>query len=179
VLLTMPLMMEKKEGGLLDQPPRPATAQIIDGLFLQRVLLMGFAVAAPGFFIYYHFGAAALSPTGEVDVLLVTQAQTAAFWAILFAHFGYVVSARSIYRSAFCFNPFSNPWLLGGIALSLLIRLVPTLVPAASELFRTADFPAQWWPLILLCLFPSFLVIEIDKLARKFWRERAATGRAT
>jgi magnesium-transporting ATPase (P-type) len=166
----MPLMMEKKETGLLDQPPRPAGAQIIDGLFLQRVVLMGLAVAAPGFFIYYHFGAAALGPNGEVDLLLVTQAQTAAFWAILFAHFGYVVSARSVYDSAFSFNPLSNRWLLGGIALSLLIRLVPTLFPPAAELFRTADFPAQWWPLILLCIFPSFLAIEADKLARKFWR---------
>jgi len=179
VMLTMPLMMEKKESGLLDQPPRPAAARIIDGLFLQRVLLMGLAVAAPGFYIYYHFGAAALLPSGEVDLLLVTQAQTAAFWAILFAHFGYVISARSIYRSAFCFNPFSNPWLLGGILLSLLIRLVPTMIPAASELFRTADFPAQWWPLILLCIFPSFLAIEADKLARRLWRGRTATGRAT
>jgi len=170
VLLTMPLMMEKKESGLLDQPPRPAGTQIIDSLFLQRVVIMGLAVAMPGFFIYHHFGAPALSPGGAVDQLLLTQAQTAAFWAFLFAHFGYVVSARSVYRSAFCFNPFSNPWLLGGIALSLLIRLIPTLVPAASELFRTADFPAQWWPLILLCLFPSFLAIEADKLVRKLWR---------
>jgi magnesium-transporting ATPase (P-type) len=101
-----------------------------------------------------------------VNELLLTQAQTAAFWAILLAHFGYVISARSIYASAFTLNPFSNRWLLAGIALSLAIRFIPTLVPEAAALFRTAPFPSDWWPLILLCFLPSFVTIELDKLVR-------------
>jgi magnesium-transporting ATPase (P-type) len=109
---------------------------------------------------------------GEIlDALLLTQAQTAAFWGILFAHFGYLVSARSVYRSAFTFNPFANYWLLAGMGLSIAIRFVPTVVPAANALFRTAPFPAEWWPMILLCFLPSFLAIESDKLLRRLlWR---------
>jgi calcium-translocating P-type ATPase len=167
VLLTMPLMMEAKEPGLLDRPPREAGAHIIDSLFLQRVVLMGLAIALPGFFIYYYFGAAALNDGAVVNELLLTQAQTAAFWAILLAHFGYVVSARSIHSSAFTLNPFSNRWLLAGIALSIAIRLIPTLIPQAAALFRTAPFPGDWWPLILLCILPSFCAIEVDKLLRR------------
>ena len=171
VLLTMPLMMERKEKGLLEQPPRPADAEIIDGLFLQRVILLGFAISIPGFLIYYNFGAAAVVNGELVDPLLLTQAQTAAFWAILFAHFGYVVSARSVYGSAFSFSPFSNPWLLGGIALSLIIRFIPTVVPQAAALFRTAAFPLEWWPLILACFLPSFIAIEGDKLLRRMFKK--------
>jgi len=167
VLLTMPLMMENKEKHLLNVPPRPAQTRIINGLFLQRVVIMGLAIALPGFGIYYHFGAPALADGGVVNELLLTQAQTAAFWAILLAHFGYVISARSIYASAFSINPFSNPWLLGGITLSIAIRCIPMLVPAAAALFRTAPFPAEWWPLILLCFLPSFIAIETDKLLRR------------
>ncbi len=167
VLLTMPLMMEPKEGGLLRQPPREPTVRIINALFLQRVVVMGLAIAAPGFLLYYHFGAPAVVNGQIVDELLLTQAQTAAFWGILLAHFGYVISARSIYGSVFTLNPFSNPWLLAGIALSTLIRLIPTLVPGAAALFRTAPFPPDWWPLILLCFLPSFLAIEGDKLLRR------------
>jgi magnesium-transporting ATPase (P-type) len=170
VLLTMPLMMEAKEKGLLNVPPREAGVQIINALFLQRVVIMGLAIALPGFLIYYHFGAAAVINGELVNALLLTQAQTAAFWAILLAHFGYVISARSIYDSAFTINPFSNRWLLLGIALSLAIRLIPTLVPGAAALFRTAPFPTDWWPLILLCFFPSFIAIEIDKLIRRWHR---------
>ena len=167
VLLTMPLMMEAKEPGLLDKPPRAAGTHIINSLFLQRVVLMGLAIALPGFFIYYHFGNAAIQDGALVNELLLTQAQTAAFWAILLAHFGYVVSARSIHASAFTINPFSNRWLLAGIALSIAIRLIPTLLPQAAALFRTAPFPSDWWPMILLCILPSFCAIEVDKALRR------------
>ena len=51
--------------------------------------------------------------------------------------------------------------------LSLVIRFIPTLVPEAATLFRTAAFPSEWWPLILACFFPSFIAIEADKLVRK------------
>ncbi len=169
VLLTMPLMMEAKERGLLDVPPRDSRAHIIDGLFLQRVILLGLAISLPGFYVFYHFGAAAVVPGQPVNELLLTQAQTAAFWAILLAHFGYVVSARSVDRSVFTFSPFGNPWLLGGIAISIAIRCIPTMVPEAAALFRTAEFPMEWWPLILLCFFPSFLAIEGDKALRRLF----------
>ena len=102
-----------------------------------------------------------------VDALLLTQAQTAAFWAILLAHFGYVVSARSIYDSVFTLNPLSNKWLLGGIAASIAIRFIPTLFPEAASLFRTAEFPVEWWPVILLAFFPSLVAIELDKFVRR------------
>jgi len=167
ILLTMPLMMEKKEPGLLDKPPRSAQVRIINPLFIQRVLIIGLAIATPGFLIYYHFGAAAVVEGQLVNELLLTQAQTAAFWAILLAHIGYVISARSVHKSAFSLNFFSNPWLLGGIALSILIRFIPTVYPDAASLFRTADFPSEWWPYILLSILPSFVVIEADKLLRR------------
>jgi len=169
VLLTMPLMMEVKERGLLDAPPRPAKTNIITGLFVQRVILLGLAISLPGFAIFYHFGAAAVVDGIVVDPLLLTQAQTAAFWAILLAHFGYVISARSIKASAFTFNPLGNKWLLAGILLSIAIRFVPTVIPEAAALFRTAEFPAHWWPLILLCFLPSFIAIELDKLLRRLF----------
>lgn len=167
VLLTLPLMMERKEQGLLKTPPRDPSVRIITPLFLQRVVAIGLAISVPGFLIYYHFGVGALQHGELVNPLLLTQAQTAAFWGILFGHIGYVVSARSIHRSAFSLNPLGNPWLLGGITLSVLIRLIPTVIPEAASLFRTAAFPDTWWPLILLCFLPSFLVIEVDKLWRK------------
>lgn len=167
VLLTLPLMMEAKEKDLLKRPPRDVDAHIIDTLFIQRVVLLGLFISMPGFLIYYHFGSAAVVNGEIVDPLLLTQAQTAAFWAILLAHFGYVISARSIHNSAFTLNPFSNKWLLGGVVISIAIRFIPTVIPAAADLFRTAEFPSEWWPYILICFFPSFIAIEMDKLIRK------------
>lgn len=167
VLLTMPLMMERKEKGLLSAKPRAADEGIINTRFMQRLIVMGFAISLPGFAVYYYFGSPAVVDGQLVDALLLTQAQTAAFWGILLAHIGYVVSARSLERSAFSFNPFSNPWLLGGIAISILIRLLPTIIPEANALFRTAAFPMQWWPYILACFLPSFIAIELLKVFQR------------
>ena len=163
VLLTMPLVMERKEPDLLKAPPRAADEGIINARFVQRLLIMGLVISLPGFALYYYFGAPAVVGGQRVDALLLTQAQTAAFWGILLAHIGYVVSARSLKQSAFSFSPFSNSWLLGGIATSIGIRLIPTAIPAANELFRTAPFPLAWWPYILVCFFPSFIAIELLK----------------
>ena len=174
VLLTMPLMMESKERDLLNAPPRDANSRIIDGLFLQRVVVIGLAIAVPGFVIFHHFGAPAVVDGEVVNALLLTQAQTAAFWGILFAHFGYVISARSIDRSVFRLNPFSNKWLLAGIGLSVAIRFIPTLTPSAATLFRTAPFPASWWPLVLLCFLPSFIAIEADKALRRVFGRQSS-----
>ncbi len=175
VFLTMPLMMEVKDKGLLNSPPRSPREKLANWLLLERTLLIGFVIAASGFIIYNFFGAAAVAADGTIiDPHLLTQAQTAAFWAVLMVHFGYVVSARSVYNSAFAFNPFSNKWLLGGIAASITFRLLPTFVPAFNSFFRTENFPLEWWIYILPCLLPGFIAIELEKLILR--RKRKQKG---
>lgn len=168
VFLTMPLMMEPKDKGLLTVPPRDPKEKLANPLLLQRVVLIGLAIAIPGFLIYNYFGSAAVSADGILlDPHLLTQAQTAAFWAVLMVHFGFVISARSIYDSAFTFSPFSNKWLLWGIVASVALRFLPTFVPAFAGIFRTASFPIEWWVYLLPCLLPGFIALELDKLIRK------------
>ncbi|HSO78919.1 MAG TPA: HAD-IC family P-type ATPase [Chromatiaceae bacterium] len=176
VLLTLPLMMEPKEPGLLSRPPRDPRVRIIDALFLQRVALMGLMIAAPCFLVYYHFGTPAVVAGELVDPLLLTQAQTAAFWVILITQVSYVVSARSIQDSAFSLDPLGNPWLLAGIALSFLLHALVTYVPPLAAAFRLAPFPADWWPWILATFLPAFLAIEADKAIRKAWSGRPLVG---
>jgi calcium-translocating P-type ATPase len=166
VLLTLPLMMEPKEKDLLSRPPRDPGVRIIDALFLQRVFIMGLMIAMPCFLVYYHFGAAAVVDGVVVDAELLTQAQTAAFWTILMTQLGYLVSARSLFGSAFGLDPLGNPWLLGGIVLAILLHLLVTFVPQLAAGFRLAPFPLEWWPVILLTILPSFVMIEMDKLVR-------------
>ena len=176
VFLTMPLMMEPKQKNILATPPRDPAARIADALFLRRVVLIGLAISVPTFLTYYRFGAAAVADGRLVDPLLLTQAQTAAFWAVLLVHFGFIMSARSTHQSAFTFSPFTNKWLLCGILISLLTRLLPTFVPAVSVVFRTAAFPAEWWWLILPCLLPGFIVLELDKVITSWHRSRSRAG---
>jgi len=167
VFLTMPLIMEKKSKGLLSGPPREHNKKIVDALFVQRVIIMGGIIAVCGFVIFHYFGSAAVYERKIINPLLLTQAQTAAFWAVLMAHFGFVFSARSVNQSAFTFSPFSNKWLWLGVLISITARLLPTFFPAANALFKTAPFPLWRWPAILICLLPGFFGLEIDKLIRR------------
>jgi P-type Ca2+ transporter type 2C len=175
IFLTLPLMMEPKETGLLDGPPRDPDEPIANRLFIVRVLLVSVLMAATGFAVYYWFGEPAITAGAsghEVDVLRLTQAQTAAFISIQLLHLGFLATARSIYRSAFTFSPFSNRWVLLGMALTVACQLLIVYVPALQTVFRTAALPLSWWPIILLGLLPGFLGVEIEKAIR------ARTGRS-
>jgi magnesium-transporting ATPase (P-type) len=172
VFLTMPLMMEAKEPELLKSPPRPRNKKLASRLLLQRVVVIGLTIALPGFWIYHHFGAAAVAADGTIlDEHLLSQAQTAAFWAVLMVHDGFVMSARSVHKSAFTFSPFSNKWLLAGIGASLALRLLPMLFPQIAGIFRMACFPAEWWLYILPCILPGFIVLELEKVLRQRMRK--------
>jgi magnesium-transporting ATPase (P-type) len=170
VLWTIPLIYEQMKQGLLKRLPRDASASIFDRFFLARTILMGTAIAIPPFFIYWYYGSAAVVDGVVVDPILLVQAQTAAFWSVIISHLGYVVSARDVEKSVFSFEPwiipFGNKVLLGGIAISVLIRLLPTFVPEAAVIFKTEEFPLEWWPLILVSFLPSFIAIEMDKWIR-------------
>ncbi|MFH1382384.1 MAG: HAD-IC family P-type ATPase [Chloroflexota bacterium] len=163
VFLTMPLMMEPKEKGLLDVPPRDPKANLANRLFFERVGLVSLIMAATGFLIYWNFGNRAIA---NEDIVLA-QAQTAAFMSVILVHLGYVMTARSTTRSAFTFSPFSNRWLLGGIVFTLIADLLIVYLPALNSVFRTSPFPAYWWPFVLVGLPAGFFVPEIEKWVRR------------
>jgi P-type Ca2+ transporter type 2C len=162
VFLTMPLMMEPKEKGLLDMPPRDPKIKLANRLFYMRVGLVSLVMASTAFGIYWVFGHYSIS---NADIV-INQAQTAAFMSVVLVHLGYVMTARSVYKSGFTINPFSNKWLLGGIAFTILADLLIVYLPALNSLFKTVPFPASWWPFVLIGLPAGFLVPELEKYLR-------------
>ena len=122
-------------------------------------------MALVGFAIYYYYGRAALS--NSVDWLRINQAQTAAFMVVKLFHCGFLISARSVMRSVFTFSPFSNKWVITGIAVTIITQLMITYIPFLNGIFRTTPFPKEWWPMILLCFFPGLISLELEKF---FWR---------
>jgi P-type Ca2+ transporter type 2C len=163
VFLTMPLMMEPKEKGLLNVPPRNPKIKIANRLFFERVGLVSLLMAATGFTIYWIFGHLAMS----IDEIALSQAQTAAFVSVILVHLGYVMTARSTFRSAFTFSPFSNKWLLSGITITIIINLLIIYLPSLNNVFRTKPFPVGWWPYVISGLPLGFFVPELEKLIRR------------
>jgi len=167
VYLTMPLMMEPKEKGLLESPPRDPKEKIANRLFYQRVGLVSVVMALTAFAIYYGFGALAISGEEVVDPVRLARAQSAAFMSVVMVHVGFVLTARSVFESAFTFSPFSNKWILWGIAITISTDLMIVYLPPLQAVFRTTALPLGWWLFIVPCLLPGFIAVEIDKLLRK------------
>ena len=57
------------------------------------------------------------------------------------------------------------------------MNLMIVYVPFMNSTFRTAPFPADWWPYITLGLPVGFFVPELEKLVRRTLRERKANAR--
>jgi potassium/sodium efflux P-type ATPase len=160
LFLALPLIKEPKEPGLLKYPPRDPKEQIVNGLFLRKVGIVSLAMAFGGLSIFYIFGMPGLNPLNE---LLINQAQTAAFATVILVHVFYLITARSIYDSAFSFSPFSNKWVILGITSILTSLLMVIYFQPLEIIFRTTAIPIEWWTLIILFALPGFFLIEIEK----------------
>lgn len=164
------MIKEPKEPGLLDNPPRDPDEQIVNRLFLRKVGLVSLAMTAGALSIFMIFGMPAFNNT--VNELLVNQAQSAAFATVILVHVFYLVTARSIHKSAFKFNPVSNKWILLGITAIISSLLMIIYLEPLEFLFRTTAIPLDWWPLIILFALPGFLLVELEKFLVKYLKQR-------
>ncbi|MGB7532940.1 MAG: HAD-IC family P-type ATPase [Halobacteriota archaeon] len=168
VALALTLIKEPKEKGLLDRPPRNPKERITDSPFFKKVGLVSVVMAVAGFTMFYYFGEPAISGS-VVDKELLMQARTAAFTTVMLVHICYIFTARSITESAFKFSPFSNKWVLIGVAITLGLQLTIIYAPQYIGVnpFRTAPLPAEWWIPMILVSLPMFFIIEFEKFLTK------------
>ncbi|KAF5415300.1 MAG: putative copper-exporting P-type ATPase A [Candidatus Methanogaster sp.] len=170
VALALPIIKEPMEKDLLKKPPRNPDERITDPPFLKKVGLVSIVMAMAGFAMYYYRGMPVIDGNLVVDTDLLRSAQTAAFTTVVLLHLCYVITARSITESAFTFNPFSNRWLLAGIAITIITQLAIVYHPIGNAILKTAPLPIDWWGLMILFALPGFFVVEIEKWATKRFR---------
>ena len=157
VVLALPLIKEPKEKGLLERPPRSPEERLTDSPFFKKVGIVSLVMALAGFAIYYYYGIHAGSPKE------LTRAQTAAFTTIMLVHICYLFTARSITESAFSFSPFSNKWVIIGVAVALGLQLTIIYALPLLGISLFMPLPARWWILMILVALPMFFIIEFEK----------------
>jgi magnesium-transporting ATPase (P-type) len=164
VVLALPLLWEPREKGLLDKPPRDPKEPIANRLFFRKVGLVSLVMAGAAFLVFYYYGWPALSGT-EVDELRLTQAQTAAFMTVMMVHIFYLLTARSLTKSVFTMNPFSNKRIALGITITIVLHLliVYVLPTIGFNPFRVEPFPVQWWIAIVSLGSLGLLIPELEK----------------
>lgn len=173
VALALALIREPKEKGLLDRPPRNPRERITDSPFFKKVGLVSLVMALAGFTMFYYFGEPAISGSVVDPETRLMQARTAAFTTVMLVHICYIFTARSITESAFTFSPFSNKWVLIGVAITLVLQLTIIYAPPAIGIkspLRTAPLPTEWWIPMILVSLPMFFIIEFEKFMTKRWK---------
>jgi P-type Ca2+ transporter type 2C len=151
------LTAEPAEKGIMRRPPRSPRENIFSHGMWQHMLWVGLLMGG---------------------VSLITQAwsihngtahwQTMVFTVLCLSQMGHVLAIRSEKESLFKIGIFSNPLLLGAVALTFALQMATIYVPFLQPVFKTEALSADE---LILCIVLStvvFFAVEIEKwLVRK------------
>ena len=162
-ILDVTLAMEPKEEEVMQDPPREPDTKIINREIFISVVIVALIMAAGVLFMFNR-------ASGR-DLVV---AQTIAFATLALFQVFNAYNCRSLTRSIFQVGFFKNPYLLLGIAGSVLLQLGVIYLPFMQEALETAPLRLADWGLILLVTFSIVVVDEIRKLIQRQMKKRAA-----
>jgi magnesium-transporting ATPase (P-type) len=153
MLPALALGAEPPNHQVMQRPPRPRTARLLDlPLLVRAYLFLGCleAVAAMSAFFFILVGGGwsygqRLSPSDP----LYLQATTACLSAIIVMQVVNVFACRDDRASAFLSGLFSNPLILVGIAAEIALILLIDYTPWGNLLFGTAAIPLDVWLFVI------------------------------
>ncbi len=158
--LTVNLVMDPPDGDEMRRTPVPRDDPLLDRAMLGRVALMaGSAVAV-------CFGWFAWRSSAGIDAALV---QTETFTLMAMCQWFNVLNCQSATRSALQLGLLKNPWLLGGLSLSVLLQAVVLYAAPMNTLFYTVPLAPQ---VLLSLLLLASGVLWAEEL-RKLWTRRS------
>ena len=158
VLLGLPLAFEPVEGNVMQRPPRPPAAPILDRVLIQRILLVGVLMLAGAFglFLLAQERGASLAEARSIAVNVFVTIELA-----------FLFNCRSLTRPLWRVAPFSNPWVWGGAGAMILLQALFTYAPPMQQLFGTAAIGARAWGEIALVGLAALLIMEGEKALRR------------
>jgi Ca2+-transporting ATPase len=166
VLLGLMLAFEPKEHGIMERPPRRPGSPILSGALIRRIVLVGALLLA---------GAYGLFEAAELSGVSVEESRTIAVNVFVFVELFYLFNCRSLTRSIFTLNPFSNRWVLGGVAIMIALQLMYTYAPFMNTAFGSYPLGLSTWASILGVGFATLLIVEVEKwIGNRMAARRAA-----
>jgi magnesium-transporting ATPase (P-type) len=163
-VLSLALAFEAAEPGIMSRPPRSATAPLISGFMLWRVILVS------GFFAAVTLGLlqTTLAHGGSIE-----SARTLVINGLMAMEIGYLFSLRILSRTALTWKAaLGTPAVLKAIGALALSQLVITYVPLMNRLFGTAPLTAAQLALAAAPGAVLILVLEAEKALLRRWRPR-------
>jgi Ca2+-transporting ATPase len=156
--------MEKGEPDTLKQPPRPPSEPLVDADMTIGISAVA-VVDAIAILLVFYLGMGRYP--GQIEA-----AQTMAFVTLCVSELVRAFTARSEYRSIFRIGVFSNLWMVGAAALSLLLVLTVVYIPFLQPFFYTVSLTPNDWLFMLPFIFASPLAMEFVKIYIRSKRAR-------
>ena len=145
-VLAVDLGTERPVADVMDIPPRPKTERLLNlPLLLRAYLFLGLIeaiVAMSGFFLYLSSQGWTWGAHLDWSSPLYKEATTVTFAGIVLAQVANVFACRSDRLSATRSGWFSNPLILWGIAIELILLAGITYTPIGHDIFGTSPVPA-------------------------------------
>jgi len=156
------LAFEPGEPGILDQKPRPVKEGILNIRLVERLGGVGIVLATGTIGSFWW---AMNNSGGDLDV-----ARTVAMTQMVVFQFFHVVNCRSLDRSIFRINFFSNKFLFVSITAAFIAHLAVLHVGFLQSVFRTVPLNAEQW--VMIVGIGSLVIIggETDKIINR-WRK--------
>jgi calcium-translocating P-type ATPase len=175
-LPALALSREPAESGIMERPPRPTSEGIIRGSLLARswgfLGLISAVLVLSGFFLVLSGGGWHLhAATGDGTPLhhVYRQASTIAWLGIVACQIGTAFAARTNRVSLRAAGWATNPLLLAGIVIELVLAAAVVYLPFLQPVFGTAAPTGH--QLLLVLPFP-FVVWGADEVRRWLQRQR-------
>ena len=148
--LTINLVMDPPDGDEMKRAPVPRDDALLDRAMLGRVLLM----ATTAVLVTFGWFAWRSGQGVALDTL-----RTETFTVLAMCQWFNLLNCQSSTRSALRLGLLGNPWLLGGLCLSVALQALVLYAPALNSLFYTVPLEATVL-LALLALASSVLWVE-------------------
>lgn len=156
-ILDITIALEPKEGDVMNEPPRDPNARIVNREILTNIVYVALFMAAGtlGVFVRANGG-------GNL-----AYAQTMAFTTLAMFQVFNALNCRSRSKSVFQLGLFSNRWLIGAIAASILLQIAAQQVPFMQVALGTVFLGLGDWGTIVLICSSIFVADELRKLVAR------------
>ncbi len=159
VLPALALGIDKEDPDTMKTPPRNPKENILQKNFIIHFVYLGLFIGGL-VTIYFYFVL-----NGDNSSYL--KASTSAFALLVFVQMWNAINSRSMRHSIFNLGFFSNPYLLGAIAISILTVFAMVEIPFIQTLLGTTHLSGTEWLTIIVASSSVFVLEEIRKLIFK------------
>ncbi len=169
-LPALALSVEPAERDVMRRRPRQATDNIFGGGMGWHILWVGLLMCAVSLGAG-GWDAGRNGGFGEPEA--IRHFRTLVFTIVTFLQLAHVLAIRSHQQSLFTLGLFSNPHLLGAVALTFFLQLAMIYAPFLQRVFQTVPLSAADLALCIAAGTTVFWAVELEKFFR---RRQAAIG---